>query len=233
MNFFLLRQDEDSMKKAFDRHKDADKNTLPKRILKLALADVGLSIQSDELEALLASMETEDSSALDYNEFKRASARPSKVLRDLESWTASIPLCELVAAAFTAVADQTAAKKDPLRAISKCSDDDFAVIFEGLAEGFLTLCKQHGKKLREAYDILDKKKVSLSGDDQSKFTVNAMSCGSISAFYDGLGSRVGKVYLQITQMMPPAYEDCLRLPQPAVHGGYGEGAQKQGEIFDA
>jgi hypothetical protein len=181
------------MKKTFDRFKDADKNVLLKTNLMDALADIGLPIQSDDSKLLLASLDTEDGSSLNFSEFKRVSTRPSKVQRDLEGWTASIPFGELVAAAFSSVADRTAAKKDPLRAISKCSDDDYALIFEGLAEGILTLCKQHGRRLREAYDILDKKKLSpSSADDQSKFTVNAMSCGSISAFYDGLGSRVGE-----------------------------------------
>ena len=231
----MLRQDEDSMKKVYDRHKDADKNILFKKNLKDALADVGLLIQGEELEGLLASIDTEDSSALDYNEFKRASMRPSKVQRDLESWTASIPFGELFAAAFCAVADRTAAKKDPLRAISKCSDDDLAVIFEGLSEGILTLFKQHGRQLREAYDVLDKKKLSpSSADDQSKFTVNPMSCGSISAFYDGLGSRVGKVPASPSSKMPAAYKlPFCRLPQPTVHGGDGEGTQEQGKVYDA
>lgn len=105
----------------------------------------------------------------------------------------SIPLNQLVAAAFSAVADRAAGKKDPLRSISKCSDDDLSLVCEALTQGLLQLCKQHSRLLREAYDTLDRKKLAPSGaDDQAKFTVSTMSCGSISAFYDGLGSRVGE-----------------------------------------
>jgi Ca2+-binding EF-hand superfamily protein len=190
---FLARQDDDSLLRVFDTYKERDKTLLSKMNLKAALADIGCSVNIDDVEEIFSTIDTEDRGALDFEEFKRAAARPSKVFRDLERWTTAIPFNLLVATAYLPIVERASGRKDPLRVVSKSSEEDLISVCNAVSHGCLHLCKRYSKQLREAFEYLDKKKLAVANaDDQSKFAVNTMSCGSISAFYDGLGSRVGR-----------------------------------------
>ena len=197
-----------------DGGKDAaastDRDLLLKENLKAALEEVGFKVHDSDIEAIFDGMDADGDAALDLAEFKIAVTRPSQVLKDVERWTCSMPFQQLVAAGFVQLADHGSKaallrkkdktvedgqnQKDPLRSVSKCSDEEFHVVCDAVLEGCRQLLIKHHSELKIAYEALDKQKLGKgSEEDQSKFSLNTMSCGEISAFYEGLGGRVGEL----------------------------------------
>jgi len=203
-----------------------ERDLLPKENLKAALEEVGFKVLDSDVEAIFDGMDVDGDTALDFSEFKIAVTRPSKVLKDVERWTCSMPFQQLVAAGFVQLADHghkapvlrkkdqsaenTHNQKDPLRVISKCSDEEFNVVCDAVLEGCRKLLVKHHSELKIAYEALDKKKLGQSSEeDQSKFSLNTMSCGDISAFYEGLGGRVGEL-LQINYWLKSVFYADLK-----------------------
>jgi hypothetical protein len=185
-----------------------EREVMPKENLKLALEDIGFKVQAEDVEAIFESMDSDGDAVLDLTEFKLAVTRPSKALKEIERWTTSMPFQQLIASGFVLLAEHDKAplirkkdkggeedptKKDPLRSVSKCSEEDFTAVCDCVLEGCRKLLVKHHAELRTAYEALDKQKFGKgSDDDQSKFSLNTMSCGGVPDFYEGLGGRVGK-----------------------------------------
>ena len=184
-----------------------DLEVLTKEKMKPALEEAGFKIYDEDVEALFETLDLDSDNVLDFQEFKLAVQRPSKTLKEIERWTSSMPFSQLVATGFAQLvghdhpmkkrskgaAHEETAQRDPIRIISKCSDDEFSVVCDGVLEGIRKLLQKNHKEVKAAYEAFDKQKFAKgSEDDQSKFAVNTMSCGQISDFYKGLEGRVGK-----------------------------------------
>jgi hypothetical protein len=193
VEYFLKRQDESYLKKHFDRHKEESepgKFFIPKRKMRAALDDIGLCVEKDDVEALFQILDIDGDGILDWSEFKIAASRPSKLLKELERWTASMPFHQLIAVALLPIVEAASDKKETLRLICNC--EDLSLLYDTMTDGCKQLFVKFLNQLKDSYAALDKKKLNIgSEDDGSKFSINTMSCGEISAFYDGLGSRVG------------------------------------------
>jgi hypothetical protein len=188
----------------FDKHKSPDSDSISKKKTKDALEEIGFFFQNDEIEQLFESLDMDGNGTLDLKEFKFAASRSSKTVREIEGWTASFPFSQLAAACFIPFVENyrppnnkdvrpQAVNKSALEIISECADADFSVACEKmLLEGFKPLLSKHLKKLQAAYTA-QRKSDEKKGkeDEQSKFSINTMSCGEIDAFYEGLGGRVG------------------------------------------
>jgi hypothetical protein len=192
---FIIKHDEDSLRKIFEIHSDPEKKGLSKQNFKSTLANAGCAAHLNSWDAF------NGKDLLDFEGFQRVVSIPSKASKDFERWTSSIPFNKMVAAACSPLLEwalrndtkQESSRdinEDCLRAISKCTNEELSLVSENLAHGCLQLCKSHCRKLRDAYDHLDKRKTPAASTD-SKFALNPMSCGSIAAFYEGLGGRVG------------------------------------------
>ncbi len=184
-----------------------EREVLTKEKMKPALEEAGFKIYDEDVEALFETLDLDSDNVLDFQEFKLAVQRPSKILKEIERWTSSMPFSQLVATGFAPLvghdhpakkkgkgyAHEEAIQRDPIRIISKCSDDEFSAVCDGVLEGIKKLLQKNHKEVKAAYEAFDKQKFAKgSEDDQSKFAVNTMSCGQISDFYKGLEGRVGE-----------------------------------------
>ena len=184
-----------------------DREVLSKDSLKPALEEIGFKVRPEDVEGIFESMDSDGDAVLDLNEFKIAVTRPSKILKEIERWTTSMPFQQLIAAGFVQLVDHSkvpvirkkdkgseeeSVKRDPLRSVSKCSEVEFNTVCDCVLEGCRKLLTKHHADLKAAYEALDKQKFGKgSDDDQSKFSLNTMSCGGVPDFYEGLGGRVG------------------------------------------
>ncbi len=184
-----------------------DLEVLTKEKMKPALEEAGFKIDDEDVETLFETLDLDSDNVLDFQEFKLAVQRPSKTLKEIERWTSAMPFSQLIATGLIELvghdrpvkkktkgqAHEEPAQRDPIRTISKSSDDEFSVVCDGVLEGIKKLLQKNHKEVKAAYEAFDKQKFAKGNeDDQSKFAVNTMSCGKISDFYKGLEGRVGK-----------------------------------------
>jgi hypothetical protein len=155
---------------------------LPRCNLRAALNDLDLEVTEEEASDLYLEFDTDKADGLDVNEFALLVKRP----RRLDEWARSLPLAEVVA-------DSLPRKLgvDPLRVLSNMTSDDLAASLEALQQGLQRMLKQAHAELKEAFKASDARQHLGAGDGGSKFSVIAMSCGTISDFHAGVEARIG------------------------------------------
>ena len=199
IEYCLKRQDDKALSDAFNMHKHhmskgfkEGTEGILKENLKAALEEFFFEVRSDMVENIFSTRDVNDDGYLDFQEFKMAVQEPSAI----EEWTSSsFSLSGLAAAALAPIIDMHPEFKDkePLRAISLCSDDHLRTARGAVMEGLLKVMTSRVLDLKTSFEAMDNKAVRMKEDvEQSKFSVGTMSCGDIPSFFEGLGERVGK-----------------------------------------
>ena len=183
------------LKNVFDKRKtvivdgcrnDHKREIILKENLRLVMDELGLPYDRQMSDDdLLRKFDANGDGELDLEDVKIALQCPNKV----DQFVASIPLGPLVASALMPIISQKSSnEKDPLRIISTCSDKELNYVVQGIRRPLLTLMRTYVNQLKESYNKMDQLKAVV---DSQHDEVPTLSCGGVSAFYNGLGDRVG------------------------------------------
>jgi len=173
---------EDKLRDSFAKCREEQPEEIPLTKLKDALIDLG--IQPENVEHFARQARTQcTNKTIDFDAFKRIALGPSV----LESWTTSLPLAALLADSLPLPPSQD---EDPVRNITTLSASQIECISDAFSKALSTMLTEHVKRLKEAYDGMDKPKESNS--NLAKFQVVDMSSGVIEDFHKGFQHRIGK-----------------------------------------
>ncbi len=190
---FVRRRDHSVVKRIFETHSTKiidgcrnghSKDIVERKNARAITVDLLIPHNNENDEDLFKYLDANCDGEVDYEDIKVVLERPNKV----EQWIASIPLGQLVASAFTPIICRDTTEKDPIRILSRCSDQDLRLIYQGIANGFLALMRTSVDELKLSYDKMDEMKAHDNGSD----SLRDLSCGEVSAFYNGLGDRIGE-----------------------------------------
>ena len=110
-------------------------------------------------------------------------------LSKVDQWISSLQIEKLVSSAFVPLLE-TDGDRDKLLAVARCSEEDLILVSLGIFGGLVSLLKDSVRDLRTCKDLEQRhQKTSMNEISDHKFMT--MSCGPVSAFYQGLGDRVG------------------------------------------
>ena len=189
---FVRRRDHSVVKRIFETHSTKivdgcrhghSKDIIEIKNVRAITDDLLIPHNSENDEELFKYLDANCDGEVDYEDIKVVLERPNKV----EQWIASIPLGQLIASAFSPIICRDTTEKDPLRIISRCSDQDLSLIYQGITNGFLTLMRTSVDELESSYQKMDAMKAQDGPD-----SLRTLSCGEVSAFYNGLGDRIGE-----------------------------------------
>ena len=195
VHHFLDRQEDSLYRNVFDRFKEMPSGTMKTDGLHQALHLLGVPVVRKRAEDLLVAMDLDENGVLDYEEFKRAVAQP---LTQLEQWASMLPLAGLLASSLPISSGQG---DQPLRDLSRLSEDQIGAAVEAFRGGLTRLLLDAKTKLRQMFEVADKKAFDAAQDlasgvsAVSKFKTFKMSTGKVADFHHGLSSRVGKFHL--------------------------------------
>jgi hypothetical protein len=195
VHHFLDRQKDSLFKEVFERFKEESSGTIRTDVLQQALFEFGVPVPKKTAEELMLAMDLDENGGLDYEEFKRAVAQP---LTQLEQWASMLPLAGLLASSLPISSGQG---DQPLRDLSRLSEDQIGAAVEAFRGGLTRLLLDAKTKLRQMFEVADKKAFDAAQDlasgvsAVSKFKTFKMSTGKVADFHHGLSSRVGKFHL--------------------------------------
>ncbi len=159
--------------------------------LQAALLELGVRMDRNKVEELLVLMDLDESSDLNFEEFKRAVQQPPT---QLEQWAGMLPLAGLLARSLPVSGGQGA---QPLRDFSRLDDIEINTAVEVFSAGLKRLLITAQATSRLMFENMDKKAFEASKDladgvsAVSKFKTFKMSTGNVADFYEGLFSRTG------------------------------------------
>jgi hypothetical protein len=157
--------------------------------LQQALQEMGVQMDSDQVEMLLVSMDIDENGGLDFEEFKRAVHQPAT---PLEQWVAMLPIAGMLSRSFPVCGgpgDQV------LRSVSKLSDNEIHASVDVFSRALLGVLTEARADLKQMFGRVDEKAAEAAkGSDGavSKFKTFKMNTGTVSDYTEGIASRVGK-----------------------------------------
>ena len=182
------------------------------------------SVASKSNDDLFKDSDANGDGEIDLEDLKLILERPNEVDR----WIATIPIGPLVGSAFSPIINRDKSNADPLRSISTCTDQDLNCIFKGLASGFHQLMRTAIDELKCAHAKQDE----MKPQQPESMELRALSCGGVSAFYGGLGDRVGEQSDCEPIRSDTTVTRSRRRSQPEISRGHARRAQEHGALHD-
>ena len=179
------RRKKENVRSIFDSHKTGE--LLTASSLCVALRDLGIFVQDEEISGVLQS-NTNDDGGLDFDEFSMLVSRSSPGLDFLRS----LPLAELVWEGLPK--EKGCTGEGQLRHLSNISPKDLEISIQAITEGLGIMLHENVAALKKSYDLLDSK-TAANNTASAKFEMIKMSVGVIKDFHNGIPTRIGDVQI--------------------------------------
>ena len=168
---------------------------IPRSQVFSVLKELGLNIDEAEAKALFDEFDTDISEGLDLQELQLLLQKPSR----LHEWAKGLSLHELLADAMPRKPGI-----DPLRVASALTAEEISAVCEAVRFGLERMLKASSAFLREAFRASDQRKDTI---EDSKFSIVAVSCGTIQDFHAGVEGRTGEFLRMIIDFLVAV--DCV------------------------
>ncbi len=156
--------------------------------LQMALLELGVQMEFDQVEKLLVSMDLHDHGGLDFEEFKRAVQQPAT---PLEQWVSMLPINGMLSRSFPVCGGPV---DQVLRVVSKLGADEIHATVDVCSRALRDLLLESSANLQQMFSRVDEKAAEaakVSYGPVAKFKTFKMSTGTVADYVGGISGRVG------------------------------------------
>ena len=186
----MLRRDKQYLEALFHKHKHPDTGCLTIEQLSTVLDELAFEplSESEMISTAFESNLQRVEGVLSLDQFQYFMLNHQRQ-GPIELWAQGLPLAQLVSDSFPILKGV-----EPLVMVSTLSSNEIEAVSAVFQQGFKKTLTKYIKELKEGLSATEQVKAVRSQNySQSKYSsISTMACGDISAFFEGLGTRVGK-----------------------------------------